>query len=396
MKMTGFEHCQFFVERKKRYCRMSVKKGKSFCGEHESTQSDWNKVIDERIDCPLDPSHTIYKSKLTKHLKVCNAKVKLDAQPSYVVKGINLGETVKCLNDIPLSLIEQSVIDVVIEKIKNSFDKLPEIPEEILTHEVLKGELSNPTYGPEAKRHLLQTASLLGHLENADLVHENTCFIEFGAGRGKLTYWLAQATKNQTNSSILLIDRSSHRHKKDNKLKNEKVEIKVTRVRADIADLKLSDVPEAQQMQCQVAFAKHICGVATDLTLRCITNSIPKSKSSKFGMVIAFCCHHQCNCSHYVGHKYLEKEGFTNDEFPILCKIASWATCGIKLNKASEDSEREMLGRKVKTLLNQGRLEYLKSFGFSGRLVHYTTTDITLENQAIVATLTRESICGEN
>lgn len=113
-------------------------------------------------------------------------------------------------------------------------------------------------------------------------------------------------------------------------------------------------------------------------------------------MVIAFCCHHQCDCSHYVGHKYLQEEGFTKDDFPILCKIASWATCGIKLNKASEDSEREILGRKVKTLLNQGRLEYLKSFGFDGRLVHYTTTDITLENQAIVATLTRESLCSEN
>lgn len=82
---------------------------------------------------------------------------------------------------------------LVFQQLKNIFnsqvffefiDKLPEIPEEILTHQVLEEELTKPIYGTEAKRHLLQTASLLGHLSHADLVHENTCFIEFGAGRG--------------------------------------------------------------------------------------------------------------------------------------------------------------------------------------------------------------------
>lgn len=63
-------------------------------------------------------------------------------------------------------------------------EKLPEIPEQVLKHEVLEKELSNPINGSEARRHLLQTASLLGHLSHANLVHENTCFIEFGAGRG--------------------------------------------------------------------------------------------------------------------------------------------------------------------------------------------------------------------
>ena len=80
---------------------------------------------------------------------------------------------------------------------------------------------------------------------------------------GKLTYWLAQVIKDQINSSILLVDRSSHRHKRDNKLKTEEYEIKVARVRADIADLKLSDVPEFKEKQCKVAIAKHICGSAT-------------------------------------------------------------------------------------------------------------------------------------
>ena len=52
--MTDPEHCQFFVERKKRYCKMTVKKGRQYCGEHQSNLGELNKVIDERIPCPLD------------------------------------------------------------------------------------------------------------------------------------------------------------------------------------------------------------------------------------------------------------------------------------------------------------------------------------------------------
>lgn len=62
---------------------------------------------------------------------------------------------------------------------------LPKISEIILSHDVLTEELNNPTYGHGAKRHLLQTASLLGHLENSKLIQNNTCFIEFGAGKGR-------------------------------------------------------------------------------------------------------------------------------------------------------------------------------------------------------------------
>ncbi|XP_011501388.1 PREDICTED: tRNA:m(4)X modification enzyme TRM13 homolog [Ceratosolen solmsi marchali] len=388
--MADVEHCQFYLERKKRYCRMTVKKDKRFCGEHQSNYNELNKIINERIPCPLDLSHTIYKSKLSKHLKVCNAKVNESIQPIYIVKGINLGKSAISPNEIRLPEIDQSIINIVLNKIEKSYDKLPEIPEEILKHEVLEKELSNPIYGTEAKKHLLQASSLLGHLAQADLINDNTCFIEFGAGRGKLTYWLVQMIKDRRNTSVVLIDRSSHRHKRDNKLKNEKFEINVTRVRADIGDINLNDIPAVSDMPVRVAFAKHICGAGADLTFRCMTNLIKNCNGSKVGIVVAFCCHHRCEYSHYVGHNYLENEGFTKDEFPILFKIASWATCGIKqYNKT--DSKRESIGRKSKTLINWGRLEYLKSFGFNGRLVYYITRDTTLENMCIIATFIRKN-----
>jgi tRNA:m4X modification enzyme len=31
---TNRPHCQFFVVKKKRFCRMTIKKGEQYCGEH--------------------------------------------------------------------------------------------------------------------------------------------------------------------------------------------------------------------------------------------------------------------------------------------------------------------------------------------------------------------------
>jgi tRNA:m4X modification enzyme len=53
--MAGIDHCQFYVERKKRHCKMTVKKDKTYCGEHQFHSNELsNKIMNERIPCPLD------------------------------------------------------------------------------------------------------------------------------------------------------------------------------------------------------------------------------------------------------------------------------------------------------------------------------------------------------
>lgn len=127
------------------------------------------------------------------------------------------------------------------------------------------------------------------------------------------------------------------------------------------------------------------------------------------GLVVAFCCHHKCEYSSYVGREYLRQCGFTVNEFPILCSIVSWATCGPRSKsdaktqrdettsqqcckegnntvQSSEWTEHELVGRKAKTLFNWGRLVFLQSVGFQAELFYYTSTDISLENMCIVAT----------
>lgn len=403
--METSEHCMFFVERKKRYCRMSVKRGHKYCGEHQQSarqsNHDDNLPVPERVMCPLDPTHTCFKSKLAKHIKICNAKKLIDLQPEYIIKGINLDDS-HVPRHVPLSEIDQSIIDTVVKKVNYAYDLIPKFPEDILVHKLLQDKLNDESSGKAVRKHLLQNTSLLAHLERAGLVEDNTCYIEFGAGKGKLTYCLGQIIKNKRKSCILLVDKSSHRHKSDNKLKSEQVLHIVKRIRADIADLKLNGIKELHEFQRSVAIAKHLCGAATDLTLRCLTNAMySEPKCNIIGLVIAFCCHHRCDYASYVGKKYLRECGFTENEFTVLCSIASWATCGCTHNAQMEDSgnsekeqrfvdtetmkEREFIGRKVKTILNWGRVKYLTNAGFQSNLLYYTTTHVSLENMCIIA-----------
>lgn len=200
-------------------------------------------------------------------------------------------------------------------------------------------------------------------------------------------------------------------------------------MRADIADLQLNQVAEIQSIKHIVAIAKHLCGTATgtflllsenshyfalhlhnnivfiDLTIRCLLRSISSEpKVDVRGLVVAFCCHHKCEYSSYVGRDYLRQCGFTADEFPVLCSIGSWATCNIPLKNDAETqsdstvrqhdeniidqklNKREIIGRKAKILLNWGRLVFLQSVGFQAELFYYVPTDVTLENMCIVAT----------
>jgi len=51
--------CAFYVPRKKRNCKMIVKTGKRFCGEHASFEKE-EVTIEEnnaaRMPCPFDPN----------------------------------------------------------------------------------------------------------------------------------------------------------------------------------------------------------------------------------------------------------------------------------------------------------------------------------------------------
>lgn len=55
-----------------------------------------------------------------------------------------------------------------------------------MKQDLVEEEMLKPEYGPKTKKHLTQVSSILGLLQYYNLMEKKTCFIEFGAGRGKL------------------------------------------------------------------------------------------------------------------------------------------------------------------------------------------------------------------
>uniref|UniRef100_A0A182MZZ8 tRNA:m(4)X modification enzyme TRM13 n=1 Tax=Anopheles dirus TaxID=7168 RepID=A0A182MZZ8_9DIPT len=408
----GPVRCKFFVQRKKRLCKMTVGAGKEYCGEHEpttATGSSTSSSEPDRMPCPLDPKHTVSAAKLEKHLKICNARPPAEQLP-YIVPGINCtsdddgeggtGDRVAVgekLSDIP---VEQ--LTALIAKINLIYQTAePLIKEQSPRHAILAGELAVEHYGPQTLKHLIQSSALLGLLEQHAFLRDETAFVEFGAGKGQVSYWLARIVETQLrHSRVLLVDRASHRHKKDNKIETRDI---VQRVRADIADLELVRVDLLGACRRVVGIGKHLCGSATDLALRCLVRSQRADGAARVqGCLFALCCHHRCEWRTFAGKQFLRDHGLDRADFERILRMVSWAVCGTGRSRErtqDEDDgsgkpdrcgltrpEREAIGRRCKRLLDIARLSYMERHGYEAHLKYYVPSDITLENVALVCT----------
>ncbi|XP_052899712.1 tRNA:m(4)X modification enzyme TRM13 homolog [Anopheles moucheti] len=401
--------CKFFVQRKKRYCKMTVGAGKEYCGEHEPTDdrtTDARSTTSDRIPCPLDSKHTISAAKLQKHLKICNARPPAE-QKLYIVPGINCtsdeeqsdsppteGSSGVKLLDIP---VEQ--LKALIAKVDRLYETVePLIKEQSPRHGILAEELTIEHYGPQTLKHLTQSSALLGLLEQYNFLQNDTAFVEFGAGKGQVAYWLARIVETQLqNCKVLLVDRASHRHKKDNKIETREI---VQRVRADIADLELHKVDLLESSKRLVGIGKHLCGSATDLALRCLVRSRSKSSIHIKGCLFALCCHHRCEWRTFAGKQFLLANDITRTDFECIVRMVSWAVCGtgrsreLREENESNDSkqdrcgltrvQREMVGKKCKRILDIARLNYMVENGYEALLRYYVKSDVTLENVCLI------------
>ena len=120
------------------------------------------------------------------------------------------------------------------------------ISKEYLKHTLVEQEIDQEHIGASASKHLVQNSSLLQHLSQTGAFEVNEAnVIEFGSGRGQLTFWIAKASNKEAKQKFLLVDKASHRHKFDNKLKDDS-DLQISRIRADIQDLVLEKIPEIQ------------------------------------------------------------------------------------------------------------------------------------------------------
>lgn len=407
--------CRFFVRRKKRYCRLTPAKGEEFCGEHlpvgNDTSKDKSKGVkkQQRVVCPLDPKHTVAKWNLDKHLKKCNALVK--DLPVYIVPGINSGKDSSAEpTNFKLSDIDEETIEQVVEKVVKLYDEhcvSAQIGEMKMSHASMAVEIQNDKYAFDTVRHLMQISSLLSYVEHYKLLDDHISYVEYGAGKGQVSYWLAKAITNYPNSNVLLIDRASVRHKKDNKLDEACV---VQRIRADIADFDISKHSLLKATSKIVGIGKHLCGAATDIAIRCSingNNAATESDAKTVAMIIALCCHHSCDWANFVGKQFFMANNVSVKEFAIITKMVGWAVCGSGMSRerraqlADEQTgeamptetktgnrtrdERRIIGEKCKRILDIARIDYLKQHGFNCSLKQFVDSHVTLENVCLVA-----------
>ncbi|XP_010276530.1 PREDICTED: tRNA:m(4)X modification enzyme TRM13 homolog [Nelumbo nucifera] len=468
--------CKFWLPKKNRFCANAPLKESLFCGNHNP------RPVEQRIPCPLDPSHTVLQENLEAHVKRCpllKQVQSLKLQPFYK-RGINAGrdeedkedeeaeestskefdnllssnKLLSGLSDNITSNMKRNAVysmstpafTVLIRKIKSIHGLMcSDIQDSCKMPEAcgiwIKKEIDRKL--PFQEKHVLQQASILGNISEFGLLespaakvvvpeprehlscdksssrkdNEVPAVVEFGAGRAYLTQMLADCYGIK---KVVLVERKSYKLKADRSLR-QKESLSLERLRIDIEDLDLNAVESLKGIP-YLAIGKHLCGPATDLTLRCcLSNQHNEDKAINSsghlrGLAIATCCHHLCQWKHYINKRYLSNLGITKEEFHAITWFTSWAVDadhgsdlsdavdrGLHLCSIEEDCsvdaysgveeivrkmealERAALGLMCKEIIDMGRKIWMKEKGLETRLVKYVPSTISPENHLLVA-----------
>ncbi|KAF5732056.1 Methyltransferases isoform 1 [Tripterygium wilfordii] len=445
--------CSFWLPKKNRFCATAPLHGSTFCGNHSPrSQSQW-------IPCPIDPSHSVLEENLEGHVKRCPflKNVQSLALQPYYHKGINAGSeevgqqrnTLSLDKDITSEMKRSAVYSMSIPEFQDLLRKIRNIHSSICkdirdSYKIpeacgiwIKREVDRKL--PFQEKHVMQQASILGNLEDIGVLKTSfeseqldnedpyrdddgvlPAVIEFGAGRGYLTQMLADGYGIK---KVFLVERKSYKLKADRSLR-QKESLILERLRIDIEDLNLSAVESLHGVP-YLAIGKHLCGPATDLTLRCCLgeqsseDNLGQSIGHHYpiGLAIATCCHHLCQWKHYINKKYLCNLGIKKEEFHAITWFTSWAVdadhssditdvtngrrlhfdsigkeeCGEDVNTVEEivrnmkAVERAVLGFMCKQIIDIGRSMWIMERGFKTRLVKYVPSSISPENHLLVS-----------
>ncbi|TQE11520.1 hypothetical protein C1H46_002895 [Malus baccata] len=458
--------CKFWLPKKKRFCANVPLNDSLFCGNHTArSDGEW-------VPCPIDPSHSVLSENLEGHVRRCPLLKQVESltnQPFYQ-KGINAGkeddhDEIESLGvEGPGDLASSNepvlgALDIVSEMKRNAvysmtvpdFYKLVEKIESV--HESLCKDIRDSYKVTEAcamwikrevdrkipfqEKHVMQQVSILGNLEDFGVLKNSEggeradsgdgngvpAVVEFGAGRGYLTQMLADCYGIK---KVFLVERKSYKLKADRSLR-QKESLILQRLRIDIEDLNLNAVESLRGGQ-YLAIGKHLCGPATDLTLRCCLGEHLQSNiewrsvnPNLRGLAIATCCHHLCQWKHYINKKYLLELGITKEVFHAITWFTSWAVdadhganlpdvtdcrphlesierkqCGT--DDGVEDCvrnmkavERAVLGFMCKQIIDMGRLMWMKERGLEAEFVKYVPSSVSPENHLLIGRCTNHS-----
>ncbi|CAH2352812.1 tRNA:m(4)X modification enzyme Trm13p [[Candida] railenensis] len=436
--------CGYFLERKKRNCRMQRKADSKFCSEHmilsvaenENKDEDRNGLEQQennvRIPCPNDDRHTIWAKDLEKHLKKCKGITKT-AEPWFAedinskLRSTSIQVELGDESGIAIFPSDKELYTTYIPILKSL--SYPELRLIKCNHPGLDNRMKEV----QIKKHAIQQSSLIGYLKTSKLLNSRLhYYLEFGCGKAELSRFVnlsiledlkkesadiapSDTIAKQVSYGFGLIDRGVNRMKMDPKIIKDYTEMEfgeqskpeIHRTRIDIKDLDLDRFMEQfkhakEQEKKVVCISKHLCGVATDLTLKCMLNSsiLDEHGASDFkfqGLLVAMCCRHVCSYDQLLpqSRTYLASKGFADKtSFSILKKMASWAVNGRMEGMTDSEGtehpsgltilERESLGQLARRLIDECRLyairKLLDQSKYEASIHWYVDREITLEN----------------
>lgn len=498
--------CHFFLTRKSRYCNIKAIEGGRWCGNHlpedeqqqaqptqqaqqsEGKGSKKKKKAKTRVPCPVDPSHTIYAHNLKGHVRVCTRRKENEqvaAQPFFrqdANSGAPSPETattssrnssgsgkgpVAVVVDLPsLFASAQALAEACRARLFPSpaVDAVQQLAEGPAAEGIM-AQIEANGWAHAQGRHVVQQASIVSHLHRRGLLDGETTAVELGAGRGSLGLAVKLAFPL---AALVMVERSGVKFKSDKWLRKMETEGNANanasgnadaasasssfrRLRMDLRHLYIQglDLPA----EGRLAFVgKHVCGVATDLSLRAVAiflrersagASVSSSSSPPpppaVGVGIACCCYHVCRWDDYVGKEVWEEEfGWGRAEFEVVQRCACWvSSCYGEMNNSGGSSstkkegasgedqppqqqhgdeapehtlpeegaggygrglsteEKLAIGTACKRLVDYGRLEFLRracGVGVEGEIVTYCEPSVSPENTCILAWTTAAAV----
>ena len=438
--LRSHDMCRFLLENKKRLCRMAPSPGSIYCGNHRDSSSL------ERVPCPLDPTHTVYRDKLDKHLLVCNT-VKFEEnllQNCYYCLNCNSGVST---DRASLPLDEKSIdADALLRKINacylriitdaDGYDYVEGLHAPVYSsasdraeycriEQMLMPSLSGSKVSEKSLRHARQDAHIVHTMAQNDLLTSGESsslrlsYVELGSGQGLLSHAISCY---DSSSSIVMVERAPNKHKVDKDLRRKHVAF--YRLRMDIRHCNIAKLPSVQQFSsskgpvarvddgglCDVVIvAKHLCGLASDLAIRAATNA--ESATTIRGLAVATCCHHALSWGDYTGRDFLVESNFNENEFLLLKHWAGWHTAKRLTNDAAVEGdcdgaddehpvaystktirptsisveEMSVVGKRIKRIFDHGRINFLRSRGFQAHQKQYCDPSLSPECFIIVA-----------
>ena len=403
-----WDRCHAYNTRKRRYCRqmpIPLSSGQlekctnniddsqpppRYCGNHRHLMDEWlaKEEVDansknetkrprtnshttcmnnrgKRVPCPIDPSHYIYESAISKHILVCPAvKLKQEAaKKEYYCEGINLGgfgemgcsssnATTTTITNTTMDMTEAKDLAVAILRVfhhiflpssssssssskdesaqlsiqqlqsiteQDIYNALPEVDlssvEEGSSGDKLTNAISRNRIRAGGPKHIHQIASILGHVRKRGMISTSTnppLIVELGAGRGMtgLIVTGAAAANSSQKVALCLVERSGSRGKAETRART------AAEGKQSADDCLRLDLVDVTRVKCDLAHVDMSKALTMTSPNKIViakhlcgagTDLALKSlrNAGKIdGCIMATCCHGLCTWNEYVGRKF--------------------------------------------------------------------------------------------